>query len=138
VTGIDLSKRKLTLLKDRVSHIDDKEASKQLQSSNIEFTDDFAKLSKVDIAIVCVPTHVNENKTPDLSIVKAATLSAAKNLNSGSLLIIESTINPGVCDELLIPTIEKHTDHKIGKTLFLAHCPERINPGDPKWHVGNI
>jgi nucleotide sugar dehydrogenase len=65
-------------------------------------------------------------------------VSAAKNLKSGSLLIIESTINPGVCDEVVIPLLEKETNHVIGKTLHIAHCPERINPGDPKWHVGNI
>jgi UDP-N-acetyl-D-glucosamine dehydrogenase len=138
VLGIDLSKQKLALLKEKISPIADKDASNRLHSSKIQFTDDFTKLSEVDVAIVCVPTPVNENKTPDLSIVKAAALSAATNLEDGSLLIIESTINPGVCDEILIPAIEEQTNHKIGKTLFIAHCPERINPGDPKWHVGNI
>jgi nucleotide sugar dehydrogenase len=59
-------------------------------------------------------------------------------MKPGSVLIIESTINPGVCDELLVPSVEKETSHTIGKTLHLAHCPERINPGDSKWHVGNI
>jgi nucleotide sugar dehydrogenase len=85
-----------------------------------------------------VPTPVHEDKIPDLSIVKDASIVAAKNLRENSLLIIESTINPGVCDEVIIPAIEKESSHKIGKTLHIAHCPERINPGDPKWHVGNI
>lgn len=59
-------------------------------------------------------------------------------MKNGSLLVVESTINPGVCDEIVTPAIEENTDHKIGQSLHLAHCPERINPGDPKWHVGNI
>ena len=138
VIGIDLSKDKLTKLKDKQPIIDDEIANKQLTKTNITFTDDFNKLSSVDIAVVCVPTPVDSDKNPDLGPVKGASVSAAKNLKPGSLLIIESTINPGVCDEVVIPLLEKETDHVIGKTLHIAHCPERINPGDPKWHVGNI
>jgi len=138
VTGLDLDAKKLALLKKHILMIDDKQADQRLQKSKITFSKDFSKLAHVNIAIVCVPTPVKKDKSPDLSIVKTAVLSAAKNLKSGSLLIIESTINPGVCDEVISPMIEQATEHKIGKTLHLAHCPERINPGDPKWHVGNI
>ncbi len=138
VIGIDLSKKKLDLLHKKESPIDGDDIATKLKKSKIDFSDDFTKIGTVDIAIVCVPTPVNDDKTPDLSIVTKAALSAAKNLKAGSLLIIESTINPGVCDEVLIPKIEQETSHKIGKTLFMAHCPERINPGDLKWHVGNI
>lgn len=138
VIGIDKSKNKLKMLSSRVSPINDPTSSMQLQESNIEFTDDFSVLKDVSIAIICVPTPVDENKNPDLTMVKSAVLGSVRELPHGSLLIVESTINPGVCDEVLIPIIEKETNHKIGKTLFLAHCPERINPGDTKWHVGNI
>jgi nucleotide sugar dehydrogenase len=61
----------------------------------------------------------------------------AKNLKKGSLVIIESTINPGVCEEIVKPIFEK-AGHVIGKDVYLSHCPERINPGDPKWNVTNI
>lgn len=138
VIGVDLSKEKLKKLKNKESPIDDEIAARQLRESEILFTDDFLELKHVDIAIVCVPTPVNDDKIPDLTIVTNASVEASKNLRDGSLLIIESTINPGVCDEIIIPAIEKTTDHKIGKTLHIAHCPERINPGDSKWHVGNI
>jgi nucleotide sugar dehydrogenase len=138
VTGIDLSKKKLLMLKKRESPIDDKDTKERLKNSSIDFTNDFASLNLTDIAIICVPTPVSKDKMPDLSIVKNASVSAAKNLKNGSLLIIESTINPGVCDEVIIPAIESETKHKIGKTLHIAHCPERINPGDPEWHIGNI
>lgn len=138
VIGIDLSQNKLKLLKSKRSPIDDKDVSNKLKTSKIVFNDDFSLLSKVDIAIICVPTPVDKNKMPDLSIVRNAAISTAKYLSDGCLLIIESTVNPGVCDEIIIPAIEAETHHKVGKTLYLAHCPERINPGDPKWHVGNI
>ncbi|CAN5669047.1 nucleotide sugar dehydrogenase [soil metagenome] len=138
VLGVDLSQDKLKKLKNRKPVIDDEIANKRLTYSKIDFSDDFSKLASADIAIVCVPTPVDKNKNPDLTPVKGASVSAAKNLKPGSLLIVESTINPGVCDEVLIPLIEHETNHVIGKTLYIAHCPERINPGDPKWHVGNI
>ena len=138
VIGVDLSRSKLEKLRAKQSPIDDPLVSKRIKNTKINFTDDFSKLSTVSIAIICVPTPVNHDKMPNLSIVKNAAVSAADNLKPGSLLIIESTINPGVCDEALIPAIEAKTDHKVGKTLHIAHCPERINPGDPKWHIGNI
>lgn len=138
VTGIDLDKDKLTKLKKRESVIDDEISKEQIKKTKVTFSDDFALLKDVDIAVVCVPTPVDKNKNPNLAAVKGAVLSAAKNLKPGSLLVVESTINPGVCDELVIPLIEQETDHVVGKTLYVAHCPERINPGDPKWHVGNI
>lgn len=138
VIGLEKSQKKLSLLKDGVSVIDDEKAAQQLSKSKINFTDDYSKIKDRDIVIVCVPTPVDEHKNPDLSLVKSAALDSAKNMKKGSLLIIESTINPGVCDEVIIPMIESETDHKIGKTLHIAHCPERINPGDKKWHVGNI
>ena len=138
VTGIDLSKEKLKKLNNQEPVIDDEIANQRLRKTKITFTDDFAQLKDIDIAVVCVPTPVDNGKIPDLKPVKGASVSAAKHLKDGSLLVIESTINPGVCDEVIIPLIEQETDHVVGKTLHLAHCPERINPGDPKWHVGNI
>lgn len=138
VVGIEKSKHKLKALNNKQPIIDDDIASKRLSDSKIEFTDDYSTLSSVDAAIVCVPTPVDKNKQPDLSLVRKAAVEAAQHLKEGSSLVIESTINPGVCEEVVIPAIEKATDHIIGKTLHLAHCPERINPGDDKWHVGNI
>jgi nucleotide sugar dehydrogenase len=138
VVGIDLSKKKLADLQKRVPVIDDELANKLLKKTTIKFTDDFTAVKKADAVIICVPTPVDTHKTPDLSLVKNAAVSAALHMHPGSLLVIESTINPGVCDEAIIPLIEGKTGHIIGKTLYLAHCPERINPGDPQWHVGNI
>ena len=83
--------------------------------------------------IICVPTPVDKDKEPDLRPVIAATKEVAKNAPEGALVIIESTINPGVCDDVVSPLLQAS-----GKTLLLAHCPERINPGDKKWNVSNI
>jgi nucleotide sugar dehydrogenase len=62
----------------------------------------------------------------------------AKHIKEDTLVVIESTINPGVCDDVVIPLLEKTSGLKGGKNVFVAHCPERINPGDTKWNVENI
>lgn len=138
VVGVEKSQKKLSSLMEGVSVIDDDKAAEQLATSKISFTDNYAEIKDCDIVIICVPTPVDKTKNPDLSLVKDAVKNSANNMKKGSLLIVESTINPGVCDEVIIPLIESETDHKIGETLHIAHCPERINPGDKKWHVGNI
>lgn len=59
-------------------------------------------------------------------------------MKDGTLVIIESTINPGVCEEVVIPLLEEESGKVVGRDIHIAHCPERINPGDPKWNVSNI
>ena len=138
VVGIDLSQDKIKLLSNKQSPIDDKQAGQRLKKSSIKFSSDFKDLADREVVIICVPTPVNKNKTPDLTPLKAALSSALPHLKKGVLLVVESTINPGVCDSLVVPLIEKESQHTVGKSLYLAHCPERINPGDPKWTVDNI
>lgn len=138
VIGVEVYKPNLEKLKNHQPTIDDEIANKLITKTNITFTDDFQKLADRDVVVICVPTPVDEEKNPDLGPVRSAVSNAVKHMKMGSLLVVESTINPGVCDEVVIPLIEAESDHVVGKTLHVAHCPERINPGDPKWHVGNI
>lgn len=137
VIGIDVDSRKLSALAANQSYIDDVD-SNDIATSSATFTDDAAVVKNIDAIIVCVPTPVTHDKQPDLGPVKSAVTSIAKFLKPGSLLVIESTINPGVCDDIIIPLVEKESGLKIDKDIYLAHCPERINPGDPKWNVSNI
>lgn len=138
VTGIDLNSERIKSLKDGISPIDEPLTVGQVKNSKINFTANFDDIKNMDAIIVCVPTPVDENKTPDLSPVIGAVKATVPSMREGSLLIIESTINPGVCDEVIIPLIEAESSHKVGKTIHVAHCPERINPGDTKWNVSNI
>lgn len=138
VVGIEASKEKVSDLKNGVSLVDDEMVVKKLPTTKILFTDQFSKISDCDIVIICVPTPVDGTKDPDLSLVESAVKSSVAQMKQGSLLVVESTINPGVCDEVVIPLIEFSSNHVVGKTIHLAHCPERINPGDKKWNVGNI
>ncbi|OGL36143.1 hypothetical protein A3F38_01895, partial [Candidatus Saccharibacteria bacterium RIFCSPHIGHO2_12_FULL_48_21] len=138
VTGIDLDKRKVRLINNRQDPIGDEYIAAHLRSSGLIAVADFSPVESADIVIICVPTPVKSGIQPDLGPLKNATASVASKLKTGSLVIIESTINPGVCDEVVIPAIEKKAGLEINKHFYAAHCPERINPGDKKWTVENI
>jgi UDP-N-acetyl-D-glucosamine dehydrogenase len=137
VIGLEINKEKVEALKNARSYVDDISAD-ELRHSAIDFTDDFAKIKSAQVVIICVPTPVNPDKTPDLGPVVGAVTNIAPYLQPRTLVILESTVNPGVCDEIVTPLLEELAEKKVGKDLYLAHCPERINPGDPKWNVSNI
>lgn len=137
VFGIDIDPKKIQSLSDKKSYIDDV-SDNEISETKAMFTDDMSTVGKVDAVIICVPTPVSQKKIPDLGPVKGAVSAVAPHLNKGTLLVIESTINPGVCDDIVIPLLEEKTGKKVGKDIYVAHCPERINPGDPKWNVRNI
>lgn len=138
VIGIDLDKAKLKAIKAGKSPFEEEfvEQRKGLLKE-ILATSDPKQIKKADISIICVPTPVDEQFMPILDPVKSATEMVVKNLKKGQLVIVESTINPGVCEEVVEP-IFAEANFKVGKDFFLAHCPERINPGDPTWDVTNI
>jgi len=137
VHGLDIDTRKINALNSGKSYIDDIEDA-EVKNSTVTFVSDASVVKNADIAIVCVPTPVDENKQPDLGPVEGAVKAIAPYLQPQTLIVLESTVNPGVCDEVVIPLLESFTSHKVGKDIYLAHCPERINPGDPTWNVSNI
>lgn len=138
VVGFDIVQSKIANFKRGVTIVDGV-SSEELLASKITLTDKPADLASADIAIVCVPTPLVENsQIPDLEPIKSAMTILAPNLHKGSLVVLESTVNPGVCDEIVIPLLQSLTTLKVGTDIDLAYCPERINPGDPDWHVGNI
>lgn len=136
-TGLDVDTKKIASLRVGDSYIDDVTPA-QISSSGATFTTDASVVKDSDIVVICVPTPVTEEKEPDLGPVKSAITSVAPYLQTGTLVILESTVNPGVCDEIVLPLLEKTSGKKAGKDIYLAHCPERINPGDPHWNVSNI
>lgn len=138
VIGLDIDANKIKKLLDKKSPINDKLLQEKIKKSSIEFTSDFSSIKFADIVVLCVPTPVDESKLPDLSPLRNAVENIAEYIETDKLLIIESTINPGVCDEVITPLIELGGRLKVGKNIYIAHCPERINPGDKNWRVDNI
>lgn len=137
VIGYDTNTEKIALLKAGKSPIEDKFLEENISRFRFDATSDSKKLALADIILICVPTPVDESFYPDLEPVISASELIATHAKKGALVVLESTVNPGVSEEVVRPIFEK-AGYKIGTDLFLAHCPERINPGDTKWNVTNI
>lgn len=137
VTGLDLDKAKLEDIRNGKDPIGEDFVKELLPKVNIKVTDDEKAIRDADIVLVCVPTPVKDGYEPDLGPVKGAVDAISRNVKKGAIVIVESTINPGVCDEIVIPLFDK-SGIKVNEDIHVSHCPERINPGDPKWNVSNI
>lgn len=135
--GFDTDAKKNALINDGKSPIEDQYLEKQLPQFHFEATTDPRAITSADIVLVCVPTPVDDLHNPDLGPVVNAMTTVAKHLKPGALVVLESTVNPGVSEETVAPIFEQ-AGHALGSDVFLAHCPERINPGDEKWNVTNI
>jgi UDP-N-acetyl-D-glucosamine dehydrogenase len=138
VVGLDISKEQVKKIKNKECPITDEIAEKELKELDLHATTDEKEIKGSDYYIICVPTPVLDNYTPDYTPVISAGKTVAKYLSKGETVILESTVNPGTCEEILLPVLEEGSGMKAGKDFNIAMCPERINPGDPKWNVYNI
>ena len=129
VIGFDLNKQKIEMYQngiDPTKEVGDNE----IQNCTVEFTADEKKLQEAKFHIVAVPTPVNADHTPDLSPVEGASRILGRNLMKGSIVVYESTVYPGVTEEICIPILEKESGLKCGTDFKVGYSPERINPGD--------
>ncbi len=126
VIGYDIKKKRVA------------ELSKKYHNPALSFTNDPREISKADFTIICVPTPVTNLKEPDLSPVKSAATTVGQNLKRGSVVILESTVYPGVTEEIVGPILEKESGLKCGKEFKIAYAPERVNPGDKKHTIDKI
>lgn len=109
-----------------------------VREADIEFTSDAMRLSTARFIIVAVPTPVNKDHTPDLSPIEAASCLVGQNISKGSVVVFESTVYPGVTEEICVPIIEKESGLKCGKDWKIGYSPERINPGDKVHRLNTI
>ncbi len=131
VVGVDKNSRKVDQIKNGECPIpEDPFVVDLFHAANLSVSE---TVQASDIYVVCVPTPVRKKSLPDLDYVISAVEDISHVLRDDDLVVIESTIYPGVCDDVVKPVLDKS-----GKKYQLAHCPERINPGDPKWTVKNI
>jgi UDP-N-acetyl-D-galactosamine dehydrogenase len=110
----------------------------EIQESTVDFTTDATKLSSCDVVIVAVPTPIDKNRQPDLTPMISASKTVASNLKRGAIIVFESTVYPGVTEEICGPVIEEVSGLKRGTDFFLGYSPERINPGDKEHTLERI
>lgn len=106
-------------------------------NQNLVFTSEPEEISPADFIVICVPTPVTRSKEPDLSPVRAAATIVSQNMKKNSVIILESTVYPGVTEEVVTPILEE-SGLKCGRDFKIAYCPERINPGDEEHTIDKI
>lgn len=137
VVGFDLNKEKIAAYKsgkDATKEVGDEAISK----TTVEFTSDPEDLKGAKFHIVAVPTPINQDKTPDLYPVESASEILGRNLTKGSIVVYESTVYPGVTEDICVPILEKESGLKCGVDFKIGYSPERINPGDKVHRLENI
>lgn len=137
VIGFDISKRKIDLYKKGIDPTNEV-GNDVLRNSNVFFTNDETELKKALFHIISVPTPVNIDHTPDLEPIKSAAAIVGRNLTNGSIVVFESTVYPGVTEEICIPILEQNSGLKCGIDFKVGYSPERINPGDKNHRLENI
>ena len=128
VIGFDINKKRVEEYRNGIDSTN--EVGEAIKNTTVDFTSDPARLKEAKFIIVAVPTPVNEDNTPDLRPVENASKTVGQNLSPGSIVVFESTVYPGVTEDICIPIIEKESGLKCGRDWKIGYSPERINPGD--------
>ncbi len=129
VVGFDLNAEKIALYKSGIDPTNEV-GNDVIRETKVEFTADETKLKEAKFHIVAVPTPVNDDHTPDLTPVEGASRILGRNLTKGSIVVFESTVYPGVTEDICVPILEKESGLKCGVDFKIGYSPERINPGD--------
>ena len=137
VIGFDINKSKIELYKSGIDPTNEV-GNEAIKETTVEFTSEETKLREAKFHIIAVPTPINADKTPNLSPVERATEIVARNLTKVSIVVYESTVFPGVTEDICIPLIESVSGLKCGVDFKVGYSPERINPGDKVHTLENI
>ena len=135
--GFDISSRKVQQLlagEDPTSE----GLESDISGSTVLFTSEPENLSRCDVVVVAVPTPIDENRQPDLTALVSASVTVARNLKRGAVVVYESTGYPGLTEEVCGPVIERESGFRRGVDFFLGYSPERINPGDKEHTLERI
>ncbi|WP_226897919.1 nucleotide sugar dehydrogenase [Paraclostridium bifermentans] len=137
VIGFDVNKEKIELYKQGID-VTNEVGNKALKETTALMTSDETKLKEAKFHIIAVPTPINDDKTPDLRPIIGASRVLGRNLTKGSIVVYESTVYPGVTEEVCIPILEEESNLKCGVDFKVGYSPERINPGDKLHRLENI
>jgi len=136
VIGFDINEKRVNEYKNGIDSTN--EVGEAIKDTKVEFTADPSKLQEAKFIVVAVPTPVNEDNTPDLRPVEGASRTVGQNLSAGTIVVFESTVYPGVTEDICVPIIEKESGLKCGVDWKIGYSPERINPGDRVHTLTNI
>lgn len=141
VLGIDVDGVKIASLtsgRSYIKHISDEDVATAVHKKRFAASTDFAEVAKADAILICVPTPLTANRTPDMSYVEGTARALAPHLRPGHLVVLESTTYPGTTDEVMRPILEEGSGLIAGKDFHLAFSPEREDPGNPKSKLSEV
>jgi UDP-N-acetyl-D-galactosamine dehydrogenase len=138
VSGFDTNTQRIKELNQGIDSTNEITKKSDFRSTNIKFTSNFLECRSSNVFIITVPTPVNKKNEPDLTNLKEAASLVARIIKKGDIVVIESTVYPGVTEEFIGPIIEKKSGLIRKKDFNMAYSPERINPGDTKYKISNI
>ena len=136
VIGFDINEKRINEYKNGIDSTN--EIGSEISKTTVEFTSDPARLQEARFIIVAVPTPVNDDNSPNLGPVEGASRTVGQNLTPGSIVVFESTVYPGVTEDICVPIIEAESGLKCGIDWKIGYSPERINPGDKVHTLTNI
>ncbi len=129
VIGFDISSARIRELEGGHDHTNEV-SDEGLAQASIHYTADPAELARAAVIIVAVPTPIDEHRNPDLTPVVGASTTVGQNMQKGAVVCFESTVYPGLTEEVCVPLMEKHSGLTLGTGFTVGYSPERINPGD--------
>lgn len=139
VTGFDRSAERVKMVvagENYIGDVNDEELKDIVDRGLVKATTDMNQLANMDVIVICVPTPLDQNLSPDLSFVKGVTTEISQRLKPGQLISLESTTYPGTTEEVMRPILE-NSGFKAGKDFYLAHSPERVDPGNKRYTTKN-
>lgn len=136
VIGFDINRKRVEEYRNGIDSTN--EVGEAISKTTVDFTADPKRLREAKFIIVAVPTPINDDNSPDLRPVEGASRTVGQNLSPGTIVVFESTVYPGVTEEICVPIIEKESGLKCGKDWKIGYSPERINPGDRVHTLTNI
>lgn len=136
--GFDVNPKKIEAYKKGIDPTSEVEKEEFLAAKFLRFTDDPQALKDYPFIIVAVPTPINQHKLPDLSYLIRASETIGQNLSPGSIVVYESTVYPGVTEEVCVPVLEQASGLECGRDFKVGYSPERINPGDKEHTLPKI
>lgn len=137
IIGFDINNQKIKELKQNIDSMGEVSTA-ELEATKIEYSSDAVILQQANFIIVAVPTPITKAKQPDLTPVQAATRTIAQHIQPGTIIVFESTVYPGVTEEICVPIIEEVSGLKWKQDFFVGYSPERINPGDKEHTIDKI
>jgi UDP-N-acetyl-D-glucosamine/UDP-N-acetyl-D-galactosamine dehydrogenase len=137
IIGFDINEKRIAALKESVDTTGEL-SSDQLSSVSINYTNNSSDIADAKVIIVAVPTPITKENKPDLTILKLATETVGANLADGAVVVYESTVYPGVTEDVCVPILEEKSGNTVGEGFSVGYSPERINPGDKEHTIDKI